>query len=125
LHLSEAVAFLREDGRRWPLIIAADMLCYLGALDELFGAVRTGLTVGGRFVFSTELISDDGADPNQPASDWVLGPVGRYAHTEDYVIREAAAAGLVVRSLAHEPLRSELDRPVPGLVVVLERADDD
>ena len=43
LHEADVVDFLHADERSWPLILASDVLCYFGALDELFTAVRQRL----------------------------------------------------------------------------------
>ena len=119
LHESDVLEFLRADARTWPLILAGDVLCYFGALDELFTAVRRRLTAEGLFAFSIELLQPD-ADGVVPGNgDWALGRRGRFAHAEHYLSRAAEAAGLAVRSAAPEILRCEADTPVLGLIVVL------
>jgi predicted TPR repeat methyltransferase len=125
LHQADALVFLREDRRSWPLVIAADVLCYFGAVDELFAAVRARLPAGGWFAFSCETLQPDYQGVVPGNGDWSLGRQGRYAHAPGYVSRAAAAAGLSVRKATVEILRREADAPVPGLIVVLERPRDD
>jgi predicted TPR repeat methyltransferase len=123
LHQADVLDFLRDDARSWPLVLASDVLCYFGALDELFALVHTRLSAGGRFVFSIELLQPDSRGVTHGNGEWILGRLGRYAHAEHYVISHASAAGFVVRRITPEALRNEADAPVEGLVVVLERGD--
>jgi predicted TPR repeat methyltransferase len=118
-------AALHEDTAHWRLILAGDLMCYFGALDDLVGAVRERLRPGGRFVFSVEqLLPDhDGTIPGN--GDWALGRLGRYAHSPDYVQRIAVAQGFRCLALEQETLRYEGGGPVAGLIVVLERPRDD
>jgi len=125
LQQAEIVEFLRRDPTSWPIILAGDVLCYFGALDEVFAAVRARLAPGGWFVFSVELFSGEAAVELPHDGEWVLGRQGRYAHRESCVTRSATAAGLTIRSISADTLRSDAGMPVEGLVVVLERPRDD
>jgi predicted TPR repeat methyltransferase len=125
LHEADVVDFLRDDDRSWPLILAADMLCYFGTLDELLAVVRARLAPGGWFVFSSELLQADRQGVIAGNGDWSLGRQGRYAHAETYLTRAAVAAGFAVHSATAAILRREADAPVDGLILVLERCRDD
>ena len=116
---------LREDKTAWRLILAADVLCYFGALDEVFDAVRARLRPGGRFIFSVEelLPHHDGHIPGN--GDWALGRLGRYSHAPAYVARTADDRGFRCLTLDRETLRHEAGGPVAGLMMVLERPRDD
>ena len=109
----------------WPLIIAADVLCYFGALDDVLPAVHGRLEPGGWFVFSLEtLLPDlDGVVPGN--GDWALLRQGRYAHAVDYARRVALDAGFVIRHFVPEIVRHEAGTPVDGVLMVLERARHD
>jgi predicted TPR repeat methyltransferase len=109
----------------WPLIIAADVLCYFGALDDVLTTVRARLEPGGWFIASLErLLADhDGTVPGN--GDWALLRQGRYAHAAEYVQRAALDAGFVIRRFASEVIRFEAGVPVDGLLLVLERARHD
>lgn len=125
---SDLLTFLADAGARatrWPVIIAADVLCYFGALDEVLAATHACTTPGGWFLFSVEVLlpDHDGVVPGN--GDWALLRQGRYAHAVSYVQRAALAAGFVVRRSAPEVIRFEAGVPVDGLMVVLERAPDD
>jgi predicted TPR repeat methyltransferase len=123
LHQADVVDFLRDDARSWPLVLAADVLCYFGALEKLFALVHARLSAGGRFVFTIELLQPDSRSVTHGNSEWVLGRLGRYVHAKHYVIGKASAAGFIVRRTTPEVLRSEANAPVAGLVVELERGD--
>jgi predicted TPR repeat methyltransferase len=114
-------AALREDTAMWRLILAADLLCYFGALDDMLSAVRDHLRPGGRFIFSVEelLPNHDGTIPGN--GDWAPGRLGRYSHAAHYVTSTADALGFRCLSLDHETVRYEAGGPVAGLLIVLER----
>lgn len=116
---------LREDTAAWRLILAGDLMCYFGALDDMLDAVRARMRPGGRFIFSVEeLLPDrDGTIPGN--GDWALGRQGRYAHTARYVVSAADAQGFRCIALERETLRYEAGGPVAGLLMVLERPRDD
>jgi predicted TPR repeat methyltransferase len=123
LHDTELTRFLSQDGRRWPVALAADSLCYFGALEPLFAAIFASLAEGGLFILSLEELqpSDPGRDAERSCPGWQLGPQGRYRHDRAYVTAAARVAGFVLRDLAHQDLRMEAGAPVPGLIAVLER----
>jgi predicted TPR repeat methyltransferase len=116
---------LRDEEGAWRLILAADVMCYFGALDEIFDAVRARLRPGGRFIFSVEELLPD-HDGNIPGNgDWALGRLGRYSHAPAYVARTADERGFRCLALDRETLRYEAGGPVAGLMMVLERPRDD
>ncbi len=112
----DLLAFLRDQAEPADLVIAADVFIYVGALDEVFAAVRRCLRPGGRFGFSVELAS------GEPALQ--LRPSLRYAHTPGYVEQLAQAHGFRVWRQWQAPLREDQRRPVMGLYVWLEPAAD-
>lgn len=107
--------------RHWPLILAADVLCYFGDLQPLFAAVHARLEPGGWFVCSTEeLLPDhDGAVPGN--GDWALQRQGRFVHAAGFVRAAATAAGFAIHRLERQIVRFEADTPVAGTLAVLER----
>ena len=121
LREGEIMAELTADQRHWPLIVAADVLCYFGALDPLLAAVHQRLEPGGWFVFSVEQIlpDHDGVVPGN--GDWALQRQGRYAHAEHYVCEAAYAAGFRILRIDHPVVRQEAGVDVPGLLLAIER----
>jgi len=120
LYEAELPAALPHVGRSWNLIIAADLMCYFGAIDAMLDAVQARLTPGGRFIFSVEelLPAHDGTISDDR---WALGRMGRYAHSASYVLNAAIESGLRCVNLEQETLRHEATAPVAGLLIVLER----
>jgi len=121
LHEARLPDALRHDTDSWRLILAADVMCYFGALDEMLDAVRERLRPGGRFIFSVEELLPD-YDGNTPGNgDWALGRLGRYAHAASYIARTADARGFRCVALDRETLRYEAGGPVAGFMMILER----
>jgi predicted TPR repeat methyltransferase len=116
---------LYQDTSQWRLILAADLLCYFGALEAMFDAVRERLRPGGRFICSVEELVPDHHGAVQGNGDWAMGRLGRYAHNPVYVARIADTRGFRCVSLNRETLRHEAGGPVAGLLLVLERPKDD
>ena len=121
LHEADLMQFLAESAECWPLILAADVLCYFGDLCQVLASVHERLAPQGWFVFSVEeLIRDaDGAQDNR---DWALQRQGRYAHAMEYLMKTARDTGFTIRHRARESVRYEADAPVAGIFTVLERA---
>jgi predicted TPR repeat methyltransferase/uncharacterized coiled-coil protein SlyX len=95
------------------LVIAADVLVYLGDLGPLFFAVQRALGPGGCFVFTIE--SHDGDEA------YVLRSTRRYAHGDEYVRAAAEAAGFEIEALQPCVLRTNAGADVEGRVVTLRR----
>lgn len=101
----------------WDLILSADTLCYFGPLERVVAAAHGALRPGGLLAFSVE----DAVGKAAPAGH-VLNPHGRYAHTEDYLRSCLAEADFDLLSIDGVTLRTEGGKPVPGWVLVGQRA---
>ncbi|MFK3737052.1 tetratricopeptide repeat protein [Massilia sp. TN1-12] len=93
------------------LLVAADVLVYIGALDTLFARAHAALGPGGRFAFSCEAL--EGAD------GYAITASNRFAHALAYVQRCAAQAGFVLVEAERAVLRREHGEDVQGWVVLL------
>ncbi len=100
----------------FDLVVAADVLVYFGDLAPFLAAAHAALRPGGRLVFTVER-SDA---PNGP-SGYRLAPSGRYLHSANYVRAALAAAGFECRGMADAHLRTEMLKPVEGLLVAAGR----
>ncbi|CAN7685982.1 tetratricopeptide repeat protein [Pseudoduganella sp. LjRoot289] len=98
------------------LLVAADVLVYLGDLQPVFRAARRALQGGGAFAFTVEA-----ADGAHKAVDYALRPSGRYAHSQAYLEALAQAHGFQVRSIAAHALRKDDGQDVTGLISVFAR----
>lgn len=107
----DLVAILTARPDRYDLVLAADVLIYLGALQAVFQAVHGALHTGGAFAFTVE---------KEDASEgFSLGEARRYRHSPAYLEGLAAVYGFRIRLLDDAPVRHDQGRPVPGLVAVL------
>ncbi len=111
----DIITALSKEHRRWPLITAADVVCYFGALEELFRLARKSLVDDGWFMFSVERL-DDSANPRSGA--WSAVRHGRYAHTAHYVYETAWTTGFQILHNEQCVIRQEAGEEVPGLLVV-------
>jgi predicted TPR repeat methyltransferase len=108
---ADVAEHLQQTPRRYDLVVAADVLIYVGAPDAVFAGVRRVLAPGGLFCLTVE--SSDGPE------DLVLRPSLRYAHSERSLRSLAESNGLEVAALERGTLRHERDGPVSGLYVWL------
>lgn len=94
------------------VVVAADVFVYLAELGPVFREVRRTLRPGGLFAFTVQAHEGEGV---------ALGEDGRYSHSEAYLRREAAEAGLDVAALDAASTRRDRGRDVPGWLAVLRR----
>ncbi len=116
LSVGDVVAAVEAAPGSWDLLVAADVLVYLGNLTALFEGAAKALRPAGRFAATAEWLEGE-----EVGGGYALGPSRRYAHTESYVRKTAAAAGLSV--LLMEPCSSRREKGVgvPGLLFILEK----
>ncbi len=110
LHEAELTSFLAGTSDGFDIILAADVLCYFGALGPILTAAATALRRNGRLLFSLERLDGGGSVR--------LQATGRYQHRTDTVITALGAAGLTVLAHHADTLRQESGHPVPGLLIV-------
>jgi len=90
-------------GHSFGIVIAADVLVYLGKLEALFKGVRARLADDGLWLFTTE---------RGGTADFERGPKRRYRHSGAYLRELAAAHNLEVASLVECVTRYEAGAPV-------------
>lgn len=112
LEVGEMTAVMTRNPGAWDLVVAADVLVYVGDLAVVMAAAALALELGGLFCATAERCDGDG---------FVLGPSRRFAHSPAYVRRMAAEAGLEIVVLEEAVPRWEKGEPVPGLVIVARR----
>ncbi|MBM3569464.1 MAG: tetratricopeptide repeat protein, partial [Alphaproteobacteria bacterium] len=113
LHEAEIGAFLAATEERFDLMLAADLLIYIGAIEPLFVAAAARLNPRGLFAATAEAAAEPDAV--------TVGRGLRYAHGQATIARAAAASGLSVAAWRTAPGRSESGRPVPFHVFVLRK----
>jgi predicted TPR repeat methyltransferase len=112
LHQGELTAFIGSHPQAFDIIVSADVLCYFGRLDEVFGAARAALRPGGLFAFTVEALLEPGA-----GEDFRLQMHGRYAHSRGCLERLLARAGFPAVQIDQVVLRQEFLEPVHGYLV--------
>ena len=114
LHEADLMHALESDTRGYKLVLAADVLCYFGALEDVLARIYARLASGGLFLFTVEQLETS-------AAGWMLRAQGRYAHEHAYITAACLEAGFDIREIRAESLRQEAGAPVPGWFVVLQR----
>ncbi len=95
------------------LVIAADAFVYVPELDALLVETARVLTPQGLLAFTVETHVGKGV---------ILGPGLRYAHSDAYLRKAIADAGLTLCEITAVSTRIEANEPVPGLVVTASKA---
>jgi predicted TPR repeat methyltransferase len=93
------------------LLLAADVLIYIGDLRPLFAAAWRVLRPKGLFAFTA----------HSAARGVQLGGDLCYAHAPEYIRDIAGAAGFTLRLMEAAPARQNAGQDIPGLVVVMEK----
>ncbi len=115
LAAGEMVAVLQgKSAARYDLILAADVLVYVGDCAPLFMAVAGGLRPGGLFAFTTQSCEGDG---------YRIGEDLRFHQSPSYIRRMAAETGLNVQVMADCVVRLDRGQPCAGHGFVLGKAD--
>ncbi len=109
LHVGDIEGLLGDLGEL-DLLVAADVLIYIGDLSGIFAAAAAALAPGGIFALTTEHTDGEG---------WRLLPSGRYAHSHEAITRLAQAHGLTLLRSAVEPIRQERGVWLDGGLYVL------
>lgn len=109
LYVAEATSFLlaaAEEDETWDLIVATDVLPYIGDAEAFLGAAAGRLTSKGILAFSTETLPG--------LTTWKVTPHHRYAHAQSYIEAGAATAGLTLIDITDIVVRHEEGAPIPG-----------
>lgn len=106
---------LPDEPRRFDLIIAADVLNYLGDLTTAFSRIAAQLRPGGMLAFSIE----SAGDSKEVAYD--LGPGQRFRHDSTALRAWLLGAGFEVVEQRNAALRTEKRHPVDGQIILAKR----
>lgn len=93
----------------FDLVLAADVLVYVGDLGPVMAAAERTLRPGGRFAFTCERSQGDGFELHEGR---------RFAHGEAHIREAVRAAGLTLAHLAHHSTRIDRGDPVPGWIAL-------
>ena len=105
----ESMAF----GERFDLVVAADVLNYLGDLGPAFEAIDRALAEGGAILFSVEELTD--GDRFRLTGDL------RYAHAGDHLRHLASARNWIEIASDRAELRRQSGKSVDGLLFLFRK----
>lgn len=105
-------AALAQAKASYDLVLAGDVLIYVGDLTSLFNVVHAAVRPGGRFAFTVETVE---------GADYRLLSGLRFVHSAAYIRRVAAQAGFSVVAMNPIIIRTEDGLPLAGLTVVLAK----
>ncbi|MCL7997697.1 methyltransferase domain-containing protein [Brucella sp. 21LCYQ03] len=119
LFVGEAVRFLEETKEdAWDLIVATDVLPYMGDLEQFFAGVSAHLTPSGYFSFSSETQPDE----RFSGRNFMVGDYQRFAHAQTYVHSLLSKHGMECIRCEDIVVRSEQGSPVPGHLYIAKRS---
>lgn len=102
------------DANEYEVIVAADVLIYIGDLAVAMRDCFKVLKPAGWLFFSVEAAEDGGPS-------FVLRKSMRYAHTAEYVRQQLAAAGFAEPLIEAIDLRMEQDAVIRGYLVAVQK----
>ncbi len=112
LWVGELVDSMAARPDAFDLVLAADVLVYVGDLHPVMAAASVTLRPGGRFAFTCERAQGDG---------FALHEGRRFAHGEAHIKQTVQAAGLTLVHLAPHSTRIDRGNPVPGWIVLTRK----
>jgi predicted TPR repeat methyltransferase len=104
--------FLGEKTKQFDLIIAADVLVYMGDFSMLFKLVYEALRPQGLFAFNTEICENAPFKMNQS---------GRFSHSKTYIDVEAMKNNFRIAQYQTVITRQQNNEPVYGHIYVLQK----
>jgi predicted TPR repeat methyltransferase len=113
LYELDVVSFMLTSPRKFDLVVAADVLVYIGNLSPFMNAARNVLPANGLLAFTVE--------KDVIADEFRLHASGRYTHASPYVERLAATEGYDLLVREDCTIRMENYNPVPGLLFILRK----
>jgi predicted TPR repeat methyltransferase len=104
--------YLIEDTRVFDVVIAGDVLVYMGELKQLFSLVHARLSQNGYFIFNTEA---------GEADDFQMNQSGRFSHNKRYCDALIKASHFTLCSYECVPTRQQNSDAVMGHIYVLQK----
>lgn len=103
---------------RADLVASADVMMYLGQLDNVFSISKALLKQDGLLAFSVEEAEED--------HGYILQTTLRYAHSQSYVCECLATHGFEVVANQKTTIRTDGGKPIAGILFIArKRADSD
>ncbi len=113
LWVGDLVGSMADRPDAFDLVLAADVLVYVGDLAPVMVAAAGTLVAGGRFAFTCE---------RSEGAGFQLHEGRRFAHGEAHIKDAIVAAGLTLTHLAPHSTRIDRGQPVPGWIALATKA---
>jgi predicted TPR repeat methyltransferase len=97
---------------QWDLIVAGDVMIYVGDLAAVMSAAAAALRPGGWLAFTVE---------RHEGTGFFLNPSFRYSHSLDYVRQLASGCELKEALTQEVTIRLQAKTPVAGWIVILNK----
>jgi predicted TPR repeat methyltransferase len=110
LIVGDIVEILSSSKSKYDLLIALDVLIYIGEVKALFKAVRSCCNINAFFIFSVETKIGDG---------YSLLKTARYSHSENYILNSASEDFNLIESQEIK-LRKEKEGWVLGKIYIFQ-----
>jgi predicted TPR repeat methyltransferase len=114
LYEDDIFAYLERTDTKYDLVIAADVLIYLGDFSRVLELLGQQLKANGYFLFSVEATEKE---------EYALQPSGRYAHNIEYIEAALSDHGLSVLTKEDVVVRYDNDEPLAGHLFVCQKVD--
>ncbi len=112
---SDLTTFLADKIDRYDLILAGDVLVYIGELDSLFKYISQACREQGLVIFNAEISDADTYKMNQS---------GRFSHSKDYLDKLATENQFKIEDYQACTSRLQNNEPVYGHLYVLRKKRD-
>lgn len=117
LFVGDVVDFVTKTDRQWDLIVATDVLPYMGDIETFFEGVGKCLEKNGVFGFSTETLASDILN----GLDYKVGPHQRFAHQQAYIEQMLKRNALECQAVRNIVVRAEQGEPVLGQLFLAKK----
>tara|TARA_B100000902_G_scaffold199643_1_gene190300 strand:+ start:67 stop:1785 length:1719 start_codon:yes stop_codon:yes gene_type:complete len=104
---TDIINFLKNTKQKYEIIMAADVLIYLGDLNQLFKFVRNVMFNNARFIFSTE---------ETKKGEYMINQNGRFSHSHYYITKISQKYELIIETYQDIKIRKEDNKWVNGKI---------
>ena len=111
---ADILDYLNAHPAGFDLLTSAECFIYFGNLQKVFPAIVQALRPGGVCIFTIERLDD-------PEACYKLHEVGRYCHTQEYVMSLVVQNELEVIKIDPGILRMEMCLPVEGFIWAIRK----
>ena len=122
LHVMPMSQYLESCSKTYDIVVAADVLSYVGDLSQIFKQVANVLRPGALFVFTVEAASSD--EPVASDRGYRLLRSGRFGYRKAYIddlIADNMGENFVVPLAREFSPRLDAGSPVPGYLYIIKK----